>query len=592
MTRPAALDAMVMLATGVHAQPGVYAVLLGSGVSTAAGIPTGWGVIQDLVRRVAIARDPNDSDSIELAGDDAEAWWGRHGNGSPLDYSELLEQLVPTAPARQGTLSAYFEADEEDIAEGRKTPTAAHLAIAALVRRGWVRVVITTNFDRLMEQALDAAGVSAQVIHRSDQIPAMTPLTHAAATVIKVHGDYHDQDMRNTATELTDYPAELVELLGRVFDEYGLVISGWSADWDKALVTAVEGRRSRRYPLYWDSRSSKGRNPSNLLALHNGSVVTAQSADDLFTGLLERVEALDRLAEPPLTTAMAITRLKRYLPDPLRRIDLQDLVMDATESVVDEVTARPLGGGTFEEVFTDHRTAAEPLLQLLLVGTWNDDGDVHADLWVDVLQRLLDAREIPQGGFNDVAWSAQHYPALLALWTIGIAAVRRKREGLLLRLLTEPRWRYPFGAGENRPAAEVLSYWDVLDHGVINGLPRWNGTSWIYPASHLVRADLAELAGSVLRGDEQYKEAVDAVEFRVGLASYKTSGRLRLDGEFIGERRWIDSVPRAETAFRAAAARSGSNWPWWSFLETDSAEEVEAFLGTYRAELAKHQRWG
>jgi hypothetical protein len=36
--------------------------------------------------------------------------------------------------------------------------TAAHNAIAALVKVGWIKVVITTNFDRLIEQALDAPG--------------------------------------------------------------------------------------------------------------------------------------------------------------------------------------------------------------------------------------------------------------------------------------------------------------------------------------------------------------------------------------------------------------------------------------------------
>ncbi|VBA43453.1 hypothetical protein LAUMK136_05093 [Mycobacterium attenuatum] len=50
-----ALSPAVMLATSMHAMPGVYAVLLGSGVSTGAGIPTGWGVITELVRAVAAA---------------------------------------------------------------------------------------------------------------------------------------------------------------------------------------------------------------------------------------------------------------------------------------------------------------------------------------------------------------------------------------------------------------------------------------------------------------------------------------------------------------------------------------------------------
>lgn len=62
--------------------------------------------------------------------------------------------------------------------------------------------------------------------------------------------------------------------------------------------------------------------------LRAGQVIEAASADELFSGLLASVEALDRLAEPPLTTAMAVARLRRYLPDPVRRIDLHDLIMD------------------------------------------------------------------------------------------------------------------------------------------------------------------------------------------------------------------------------------------------------------------------
>src|SRR5580704_4413137 len=49
------VDGRVALATSMHAAPGVYAVLVGSGMSSAAGIPTGWQVVQDLIRRVAIA---------------------------------------------------------------------------------------------------------------------------------------------------------------------------------------------------------------------------------------------------------------------------------------------------------------------------------------------------------------------------------------------------------------------------------------------------------------------------------------------------------------------------------------------------------
>ncbi len=171
-----ALTPRVMLATGIHAQPGVYALLLGSGVSRSAGISTGWEIVSHLVQKVAAAADPDDAESHALAqSDPPEAWWSQHGEGD-LGYSSLLAAIAPpSSAARQGLLAEYFEASEEDRASGMKIPTAAHAAIAQLVKDGWVKVIVTTNFDRLMEQALDAAGIAPQVISRPDAVEAATP---------------------------------------------------------------------------------------------------------------------------------------------------------------------------------------------------------------------------------------------------------------------------------------------------------------------------------------------------------------------------------------------------------------------------------
>ena len=209
VTPPSAgLDPMISLATSLHASPGVYALLLGSGVSTAAGIPTGWQIVSDLVRRAATAKFPDDPSAGETAAADPEAWWLKHGDGKPLGYSGLLESLASTPAARHALLAGYFEPTPEEQAEGLKAPGAAHLAVAQLVARGTVRVVLTTNFDRLLERALEALGVQPQVLHRPEQIAAATPLRHHRATIIKLHGDYADLDKRNTVDELQKYPPE------------------------------------------------------------------------------------------------------------------------------------------------------------------------------------------------------------------------------------------------------------------------------------------------------------------------------------------------------------------------------------------------
>ena len=45
------IDPIHSLAFSVQATPGVYAILVGSGVSRGANIPTGWDITLDLVRK-------------------------------------------------------------------------------------------------------------------------------------------------------------------------------------------------------------------------------------------------------------------------------------------------------------------------------------------------------------------------------------------------------------------------------------------------------------------------------------------------------------------------------------------------------------
>jgi hypothetical protein len=62
------IEPTVSLALTLESNPGAYACLLGSGVSATSGIPTGWGIVVDLIERVArsLGEDP---------GDDPAGWY-------------------------------------------------------------------------------------------------------------------------------------------------------------------------------------------------------------------------------------------------------------------------------------------------------------------------------------------------------------------------------------------------------------------------------------------------------------------------------------------------------------------------------------
>jgi hypothetical protein len=245
------------LAISVHSNRGVYALLLGTGLSKSSGVPTGWEIVQDLIRKLAALKGAGSSA-------DAETWY-RTVFGREPDYSEILDEIAKSPAERMQLLRGYFEPSEQEREEGRKLPTAAHRAIAQLIAKGYVQVVVTTNFDQLLEQALVDVGIHPMVTSTPDPAKGALPLAHSRCTVVKVNGDYLDSRLRNTAGELAHYGVEMDQLLDQVFDEYGLIACGWSADWDIALRSAIERCPSRRFTTYWPAYGKVGDRARSLI---------------------------------------------------------------------------------------------------------------------------------------------------------------------------------------------------------------------------------------------------------------------------------------------------------------------------------------
>jgi hypothetical protein len=253
------IDPLFSLAHSTFSNKGVYAVLLGSGISSASGILTGWQVTLDLVRRLAALEgiDP---------GGDLEAWYAKRYGKAP-DYSDLLDSLAKTPAERRALLHSYFEPTEEERERGLKVPSVGHRAIARLVARGYFRVILTTNFDRLMETALRDEGIEPTVISTADAAEGAAPIVHQRCVVVKLNGDYLDDRIKNTEGELASYDPRMNSYLDRVLDEFGLIICGWSGDWDVALKGGMERCSSRRYTTYWASIRPLGARADSLATL-------------------------------------------------------------------------------------------------------------------------------------------------------------------------------------------------------------------------------------------------------------------------------------------------------------------------------------
>ncbi|HLF76742.1 MAG TPA: SIR2 family protein [Dehalococcoidia bacterium] len=536
----------------------------------------------DLVERVA---------ALEVAdtGSDPEAWYVEKF-GKPPRYSELLGQLGATAAARSTILRRYFEATEEEREQGRKVPQDGHVAIAELVQRGYVKVIITTNFDRLLEQALSAAGVTPTVISTVDALKGALPLHLSPCTIVKVHGDYLDTRIRNTTDELESYERPLEQLLDRIFGEYGLVVCGWSGDHDRAMRRALERTSNRRFTTYWTTLGHQSELAQGLISLRGAELIEIDGSDVFFRDLANKVASLEALAQPhPLSAAAAVAELKTYLPEERHSVRLHELVMNEASSVAAkwaEYLPDWSGSPKFDdlaELVHQIDGAMETSAQLFATGGywWRPEIDV----WGKAIERVARAAFVPprhRGHWYPDYQYLSLYPALVLLFAGCLGAIARVNYSAIRMFLHTD---VPDDDGK-RPALRSLIPVYVLTEGIARKVcphPDPN-LHYLAPQSEHLNRRLRSTLADLIPEDQEYDALFNRLEYLLVLAHI--DDRLQT-----GESTWapVGRFNFARDALEQISAevdRAGDAWaPFTAGLFGGSAERFKAARERYEADL-------
>ena len=499
------IDPINSLAFSVHANRGVYALLLGSGVSRAAKIPTGWEITRDLIRPLAAVSNERPASP--------EAWYREKYDKDP-DYSALLEDLAKTPAERQQLLRPYWEPTPEEREQGDKAPTAAHRAIAKLVADGYIKVIITTNFDRLIESALTDEGVQPQVLGTVDQINGAVPIVHAPCTVLKLHGDYLDTRIRNTPQELEKYPEEYNRLLDRIFDEFGLIVCGWSAEWDTALRDSIYRTASRRYTTYWTVHDELGDRGQALIAHRKAEKIPIRDADWFFQTLGEQVASIEDFSRPhPLSTEIAVATVKRLLPHEQFDIRLHDLVNDLVKRVVQgasgpdfSVNATVDAKGLNAKICRYNALCKTLVAVAAVSGYWYEPR--HYSLWTKALSALMELQRRPTAGQERL--NLLRYPATLLLYSLGVGALAHQKFDLLGELLA-----LRTGADEEKCVSELLAPSWLADPIFMQKLDGMSGHP--LPLNDWIFQEIRTPLRAVVPDSSAYERVFDELEMLLAL---------------------------------------------------------------------------
>lgn len=239
--------------------------LAGAGTAAAAGIPTGYDMIADFKARLFAAAAKLPRNQIDVG----DPLWreritsyfdGAHGlppAGDPAEYAVLFERVYPDPADRR----AYIDA-----AVRRGTPSFGHRVLASLIAARLAPCVFTTNFDPLIERA---AVVADELLPAGDRahltVAALDSNERAERCVresdwpllVKLHGDYQSEQLKNTTAELASQDERHRRVLVEGCQRFGLVVVGYSGR-DASVMAALHAAldADRPYPggLFWVTR--------------------------------------------------------------------------------------------------------------------------------------------------------------------------------------------------------------------------------------------------------------------------------------------------------------------------------------------------
>ena len=223
-------------------------------------------------------------------------------------------------------------------------------------------------------------------------------------------------------------------------------------------------------------------------------------------------------------TSSAIAELKKYLPDPVRRIELHDFMINEVRTMIDRVqdlrVSIATGAEVYAEQVTAYETASEQLLSLLVVGAFHSNSIEHDRLWARCVDYL--ASRMMESNGTTFLLDLQQYPTFLALHALGLGAVAAERIESIAHVLGSVRvrnsnWSAPVGVSVGARGA-------LNSEALKQAFPQLARHKT--PISDHVLEYLRPLAADFVPSDDRLNDMFDEVEYLLGIvyAAHKGEG--------------------------------------------------------------------
>ncbi|MCI1685383.1 MAG: SIR2 family protein [Prevotella sp.] len=547
---------LTTLSVSMYTNKGAYALLLGSGISVPAHINSGWGIEEELIKKFAIINGVSE----------APDWhnWYKKEYSEKATYTSLLSKLAKKPTERVQLMRHFFEQNKDDKELGYKLPTQAHRKIANLAKEGYIKVILTTNFDRLIEKALFDAQVSYQVIKNEDDIKTATPHIHyPGVTIVKINGDMGDCNFRNTEAELSDYPEAFRSFLQSIFSDFGVISSGWSGKWDKGLIEILKTAPISRYNSFFTD-CTVNENLKELAINRKGEFLQVDNANTLFSNLYDGIASLGKAdISKSMSKDIILARTKKYLASDLHRIEYDDLVREQCNSAKTAILKEAhynfeLTKEKFDYYASLHEKAVSNLVDIsILVGKYGKD--YHIQALTKCIVELCLRPFVVEGAYTSYLHSIG---AVLVFNALGLALVKNCKFKALNELFKTKVPPYNFLGSYPKNILQLLGAPHLL-YKALNSLMEQD---YNFPRSFFIKKQLNSHFKEEFYSDDDFENEFDKWEMMESLMffyrqDYKPMLPFFLGGDFVNHARENFSRQDSFTEFYKSADVLKQEWP-------------------------------
>lgn len=217
-----------------------FALLIGAGASASCGVKTASQMITEW-RQQIYEQSRSDEPFEEWL---QEQDWYKDDE----EYSILFEQVYDQPSQRR----IYIE---ECVKEAK--PSWGYIYLSNIIARNYFNIIFTPNFDDLLNEACFIYGDLRPMVCAHDSAVAGIRVTSVRPKMIKLHGDFLYDSIKNTIRETETLDKNMKDKFMQFAREYGLVVIGYGGN-DRSIMDILDAmlKSDGYFPngLYWCKR--------------------------------------------------------------------------------------------------------------------------------------------------------------------------------------------------------------------------------------------------------------------------------------------------------------------------------------------------